>query len=332
MVGDGEKRMAKILRESALKIINKTYEVINEELKKKQGEHNIWLKDLSDRMERINKLRVQTDYFEIIDLLDTEGIQEYFNLVGIMAKELDLSVYSSFVNKEVSEINLQEINYLLTKYRNLSNWEYDGHGNFIAKKNATLWELGGVYWYKLFELPENPDIIHIGDKIKLKEDVINIIYDYFLSDINGQYFFDTESPEPMDILCGIIGLYIDNANKIPRSIWCGNLINDISNTCALLFTEEETGSKLSFFIQQYTTEGQEEDAWKKFLSVAGFFGPVFSFLNFLGSTSIEENKYNIVIYNQRKAFINSAEYEIQRIQKLQESTGISKRKRLANRD
>lgn len=35
MVGDGEKRMAKILRESALKIINKTYEVINEELKKK---------------------------------------------------------------------------------------------------------------------------------------------------------------------------------------------------------------------------------------------------------------------------------------------------------
>ena len=53
-------------------------------------------------MERINKLRVQTDYFEIIDLLDTEGIQEYFNLVGIMAKELDLSVYSSFVNKKVS--------------------------------------------------------------------------------------------------------------------------------------------------------------------------------------------------------------------------------------
>lgn len=37
MVGDGEKRMAKILRESALKIINKTYEVINEELKKKTG-------------------------------------------------------------------------------------------------------------------------------------------------------------------------------------------------------------------------------------------------------------------------------------------------------
>lgn len=74
MVGDGEKRMAKILRESALKIINKTYEVINEELKKKQGEHNIWLKYLSDRMERINKLRVQTDYFEIIDLLDTEDI------------------------------------------------------------------------------------------------------------------------------------------------------------------------------------------------------------------------------------------------------------------
>ena len=66
--------MAKILRESALKIINKTYEVINEELKKKQGEHNIWLKYLSDRMERINKLRVQTDYFEIIDLLDTEDI------------------------------------------------------------------------------------------------------------------------------------------------------------------------------------------------------------------------------------------------------------------
>ena len=80
--------------------------------------------------------------------------------------------------------------------------------------------------------------------------------------------------------------------------------------------KEETVSKLSYFIQQYSTEGQEEDAWKKVISVGSFLGPVFSALGLLSSASIEENKYQIVQYNQRKAFLSSAQDEIKRIEKL----------------
>ena len=80
--------------------------------------------------------------------------------------------------------------------------------------------------------------------------------------------------------------------------------------------KEETVSKLSYFIQQYSTEGQEEDAWKKVISVGSFLGPVFSALGLLSSASIEENKYQIVQYTQRKAFLSSAQDEIKRIEKL----------------
>lgn len=68
--------------------------------------------------------------------------------------------------------------------------------------------------------------------------------------------------------------------------------------------------------QQYSTEGQEEDAWKKIISVASFLGPVFGFLGLLSNASIEENKYQIVQYYSRKAFLNSAQVEIKRMEKL----------------
>ena len=83
-----------------------------------------------------------------------------------------------------------------------------------------------------------------------------------------------------------------------------------------LTEKEETASKLSYFIQQYSTEGKEEDAWEKVLSVTSFFGPLFSALGLLSSASTEENKYQNVRYTQRKAFLGSAQDEIKRIEKL----------------
>ena len=134
MAGNGETEMAVITRDRALEIIHKTYEAINEALKTKQAEHDIWLKDLSNRMEKINKLRSQKEYEDVLESLDTEGIQEYFNLVGKMAKALQLPTYCKFEDKRIAEINTQEIRYFLKRYRDSSNWEYDGHGSFIAKK------------------------------------------------------------------------------------------------------------------------------------------------------------------------------------------------------
>ena len=105
--------MAGILRESCLEIIDKTYEAINSSLDGKNVDSNIWLKDLSARMERINRLRKKKDYLETIKCLDRDGLQEYFNLVGRMARELRLPIYSCFVDMEIAEE--QE---LLTLYAN----------------------------------------------------------------------------------------------------------------------------------------------------------------------------------------------------------------------
>ena len=243
-------------------------------------------------------------------------LNQYFEL-GINNLEVVTKIEDNKII--ISSATLEEVKYFLTKYKDLSNWEYDGHGCFVAKKNATLWELGGIYWDKLFELPDNPDLIQIGDKIKLKEEVLNIIYEYSVADINGNYSFSQESPDVKDLILGIIGLCIGNANNLPKAIEIGNDTYEFYNIYDVLSTKEETESKLSFFIQQYSTEGQEEDAWKKILTLGGLLGPVFSFLGFLGSASIEQNKYQIVQYNQRLAFLNSAGYEIQRIQKLKKS-------------
>ena len=108
-----------------------------------------------------------------------------------------------------------------------------------------------MYWDTLFELPENPDMIHIGDKVKLKEDVLNAIYDYFTKDINGNYSFEAVSPELKDVILEIIELVLGAADKLlPTPVRFVNKINDVCNVVCEVFTEEETASKLSFFIQQ----------------------------------------------------------------------------------
>ena len=57
-------------------------------------------------------------------------------------------------------------------------------------------------------------------------------------------------------------------------------------------------------------------AWKKFITASSFLGTIFGFLGLLSNASVEENKYQIVQYNQCKAFIKSAVEEILRIQKI----------------
>lgn len=214
------------------------------------------------------------------------------------------------------KIKLEEITYFINNYKSVANWEYNGHGSFIAKKNATLWEIGGIYWNKLFELPPNPNLIHIGDEIHLKQDVIDKIYEVSTSDVTGEYTFDPKSPEAIDLIYGIISYCAGASDKVPKIIKYVLLDKDINDTLDALGETEETASKLSFFIQQYATEGQEEDAWKKMISVTSFFGSVFGFLGLLSNANIEENKYQIVHYNSRKAFINSAQDEIERIKQL----------------
>lgn len=214
------------------------------------------------------------------------------------------------------DVKLEEITYFINNYKSVANWEYNGHGSFIAKKNATLWELGGIYWNKLFELPPNPNLIHIGDEIHLKQEVIDKIYEVSTSDVTGEYTFDPKSPEAIDLIYGIISYCAGASDKVPKIIKYVLLDKDINDTLDALGETEETASKLSFFIQQYATEGQEEDAWKKMISVTSFFGSVFGFLGLLSNANIEENKYQIVHYNSRKAFINSAQDEIERIKQL----------------
>ena len=214
------------------------------------------------------------------------------------------------------KIKLEEITYFINNYKSVANWEYNGHGSFIAKKNATLWELGGIYWNKLFELPPNPNLIHIGDEIHLKQEVIDKIYEVSTSDVTGEYSFETKAPEAKNLVYGIISLCAGASDKVPKIIKYSITGKDIKDTAEALAEKEETASKLSYFIQQYATEGQEEDAWKKMISVTSFFGSVFGFLGLLSNANIEENKYQIVHYNSRKAFINSAQDEIERIKQL----------------
>ena len=215
------------------------------------------------------------------------------------------------------KIKLEEITYFINNYKSVANWEYNGHGSFIAKKNATLWELGGIYWNKLFELPPNPNLIHIGDEIHLKQEVIDKIYEVSTSDVTGEYSFETKAPEAKNLVYDIISLCAGASDKVPKIIKYSITGKDIKDTAEALAEKEETASKLSYFIQQYATEGQEEDAWKKMISVASFLGPVFGFLGLLANASVEENKYQTVQYYSRKSFLNNAEYEIKRIEKLQ---------------
>ena len=300
--------------------------------------------ELYDQMhEVISILNDDEDYRHDLETMPLEDLKEFLLMCRKMADNNNLSSKSEFPqgNFEIvedektetelnpdkientisgtfdSEVKLKEIIYFLNNYKSVANWEYNGHGSFIAKKNATLWELGGIYWNKLFELPKNPNLIQIGDEIKLRKEVIDTIYEYSVSDVNGNYSFESKSPEVKDLIYGIISFCAGASDAVPKLIKYGLTGKDVKGTVETLIEKEETSSKLSYFIQQYSTEGQEEDAWEKMISVASFLGPVFGFLGLLSNASVEENKYQIVQYYSRKAFLNSAQIEINRIEKLQ---------------
>ena len=300
--------------------------------------------ELYDQMhEVISILNDDEDYRHDLETMPLEDLKEFLLMCRKMADNNNLSLKSEFPqgNFEIvedektetelnpdkientisgtfdSEVKLKEIIYFLNNYKSVANWEYNGHGSFIAKKNATLWELGGIYWNKLFELPKNPNLIQIGDEIKLRKEVIDTIYEYSVSDVNGNYSFESRSPEVKDLIYGIISFCAGASDAVPKLIKYGFTGKDVKDAIDTFTETEETASKLSYFIQQYSTEGQEEDAWKKMISVASFLGPVFGFLGLLSNASVEENKYQIVQYYSRKAFLNSAQIEINRIEKLQ---------------
>ncbi|AEB13668.1 hypothetical protein [Treponema succinifaciens] len=300
--------------------------------------------ELYDQMhEVISILNDDEDYRHDLETMPLEDLKEFLLMCRKMADNNNLSLKSEFPqgNFEIvedektetelnpdkientisgtfdSEVKLKEIIYFLNNYKSVANWEYNGHGSFIAKKNATLWELGGIYWNKLFELPKNPNLIQIGDEIKLRKEVIDTIYEYSVSDVNGNYSFESKSPEVKDLIYGIISFCAGASDAVPKLIKYGLTGKDVKGTVETFVEKEETSSKLSYFIQQYSTEGQEEDAWEKMISVASFLGPVFGFLGLLSNASVEENKYQIVQYYSRKAFLNSAQIEINRIEKLQ---------------
>lgn len=309
--------------------------------------------ELYDQMhEVISILNDDEDYRHDLETMPLEDLKEFLLMCRKMADNNNLSLKSEFPqgNFEIvedepektetelnpdkienvisetfdSEVKLNEITYFINNYKSVANWEYNGHGSFIAKKNATLWELGGIYWNKLFELPPNPNLIHIGDEIHLKQEVIDKIYEVSTSDVTGEYSFDPKSPEAIDLIYGIICFCA--GNKFPESLDKIIKRKDLADTVEMLMEKEETSSKLSYFIQQYATEGQEEDAWKKILTLVtflvpnikniGIIGDVFSALGVLSSASIEDNRYQIVQYYSRKAFINSAQDEIERIKKI----------------
>ncbi len=146
----------------------------------------------------------------------------------------------------------------------------------------------------------------------LKQEVIDKIYEVSTSDVAGEYSFETKAPEAKNLIYGIISICAGASDKVPKIIKYSITGKDIKDTAEALVEKEETASKLSYFIQQYATEGQEENAWKKMISVASFLGPVFGFLGLLSNASVEENKYQIVQYYSRKAFLNSAQIEINR--------------------
>ena len=147
--------------------------------------------------------------------------------------------------------------------------------------------------------------------------VIDKIYEISTADLTGEYSFDPKSPEAMDLIYGIISFCAGNSDAIPKFVKWGLTGKDVKDAVDTFADTEETASKLSYFIQQYSTEGQEEDAWKKFITATSFLGTIFGFLGLLSNASVEENRYQIVQYNQRKAFLNSAKDEIVRIKELQ---------------
>ena len=302
------------LSEDDIELYDQMHEVISILNDDEDYRHDLETMPLEDLKEFLLMCRKMADNNNLS--LKSEFPQGNFEIVEDEKSENEIEVENTFSGTFDSDIKLKEITYFLNNYKSVANWEYNGHGSFIAKKNATLWELGGIYWNKLFELPKNPNLIQIGDEIKLKKEVIDTIYEYSVSDVNGNYSFESKSPEVKDLIYGIISFCAGASDAVPKLIKYGFTGKDVKDAIDTFTETEETASKLSYFIQQYATEGQEEDAWKKMISVASFLGPVFGFLGLLSNASVEENKYQIVQYNQRKAFINSAQDEIEKIEKI----------------
>ena len=303
------------LSEDDIELYDQMHEVISILNDDEDYRHDLETMPLEDLKEFLLMCRKMADNNNLS--LKSEFPQGNFEIVEDEKTENEIEVENTFSGTFDSDIKLKEITYFLNNYKSVANWEYNGHGSFIAKKNATLWELGGIYWNKLFELPKNPNLIQIGDEIKLKKEVIDTIYEYSVSDVNGNYSFESKSPEVKDLIYGIISFCAGASDAVPKLIKYGFTGKDVKDAIDTFTETEETASKLSYFIQQYATEGQEEDAWKKIISVASFLGPVFGFLGMLANASVEENKYQIVQYYSRKAFLNSAQVEIKRIEKLQ---------------
>ena len=61
--------------------------------------------------------------------------------------------------------------------------------------------------------------------------------------------------EAVDLICGVIGLWLGTMEDVPKIIELGNYANDAYSIYEVFSTKEETSPKLSFFIQQYSTEG-----------------------------------------------------------------------------
>lgn len=302
------------LSEDDLELYDQMHEVISILNDDEDYRHDLETMPLKDLKEFLLMCRKMADNNNLS--LKSEFPQGNFEIVEDEKSENEIEVENTFSGTFDSDIKLKEITYLLNNYKSVANWEYNGHGSFIAKKNATLWELGGIYWNKLFELPKNPNLIQIGDEIKLKKEVIDTIYEYSVSDVNGNYSFESKSPEVKDLIYGIISFCAGASDAVPKLIKYGFTGKDVKDAIDTFTETEETASKLSYFIQQYSTEGQEEDAWKRFITATSFLGTIFGFLGLLSNASVEENKYQIVQYNQRKAFINSAQDEIERIEKI----------------
>lgn len=91
-----------------------------------------------------------------------EAVLAYADVCRKINERFELNVKEVHpIERLAADGNISQIRYFLEKYQNLSNWKYVGHGCFMAKKNATLWELGGKYWKELFELPQNPNLITV---------------------------------------------------------------------------------------------------------------------------------------------------------------------------
>ena len=98
----------------------------------------------NEKNEQVLVRKAYSDKKFFQEMTDEEIIQ-YHKICRELNQYLELGINNLEVvtkiedNKIIiSSATLEEVKYFLTKYKDLSNWEYDGYGCFIAKKNATI--------------------------------------------------------------------------------------------------------------------------------------------------------------------------------------------------